>query len=74
MSIYWIGAVLINAVAINGAASVAARVGIFADMIVFMSYAMQVIMSFIMIVMVIIIMPRALEAAKRISEVLATEP
>lgn len=43
-------------------------------MIVFMSYAMQVIMSFIMIVMVIIIMPRALEAAKRISEVLATEP
>lgn len=61
MSIYWIGAVLINAVAINGAASVAARVGIFADMIVFMSYAMQVIMSFIMIVMVIIIMPRALE-------------
>lgn len=74
MSIYWIGAVLINAVVINGAASVAARVGIFADMIVFMSYAMQVIMSFIMIVMVIIIMPRALEAAKRISEVLATEP
>ena len=74
MSIYWIGAVLINTVAINGAASVAARVGIFADMIVFMSYAMQVIMSFIMIVMVIIIMPRALEAAKRISEVLATEP
>ena len=74
MSIYWIGAVLINAVAINGAASIASRVDIFADMIVFMSYAMQVIMSFIMIVMVIIIMPRALEAAKRISEVLATEP
>ena len=74
MSIYWIGAVLINAVAINGAASIASRVDIFADMIVFMSYAMQVIMSFIMIVMFIIIMPRALEAAKRISEVLATEP
>ncbi len=74
MSIYWIGAVLITAVAGTGAAAVAMRVDIFADMIVFMSYAMQVIMSFIMIVMVIIIMPRALEAAKRISEVLATQP
>ena len=51
---------------VNGAASVAARVGIFADMIVFyMSYAMRCIMSFIMIVMVMIIMPRALKAAKR---------
>lgn len=74
MSIYWIGAVLISSVAASGAAGIAARVDIFADMIVFMSYAMQVIMSFIMIVMVIIIMPRALEAAKRISEVLATQP
>lgn len=45
MSIYWIGAVLINAVVINGAASIAQRVDIFADMIVFMSYAMQVIMT-----------------------------
>ena len=74
MSIYWIGAVLINAVVIENAASIATRVDIFADMIVFMSYAMQVIMSFIMIVMVIIIAPRALEAAKRISEVLSTQP
>ena len=74
MSIYWIGAVLITAVVGNGAEAVAMRVDIFADMIVFMSYAMQVIMSFIMIVMVVIIMPRALEAAKRISEVLATQP
>lgn len=74
MSIYWIGAVLINAVAIDSVESIAARVDIFADMIVFMSYAMQVIMSFVMIVMVAIIMPRALEAAKRILEVLNTEP
>ncbi len=74
MSIYWIGAVLITAVAGSGAEAVAMRVDIFADMIVFMSYAMQVIMSFIMIVMVVIIMPRALEAAKRISEVLSTQP
>lgn len=74
MSIYWIGAVLINAVVIENAASIAARVDIFADMIVFMSYAMQVIMSFIMIVMVFIVAPRALVAAKRINEVLDTEP
>ena len=74
MSIYWIGAVLINAVAAGSAAAVTARVDIFADMIVFMSYAMQVIMSFIMIVMVVIMAPRALEAAKRISEVLETRP
>lgn len=74
MSIYWIGAVLINAVVIENAASIATRVDIFADMIVFMSYAMQVIMSFIMIVMVFIVAPRALVAAKRINEVLNTEP
>ncbi len=74
MSIYWIGAVLISSAAGTGAEAVAMRVDIFADMIVFMSYAMQVIMSFIMIVMVVIIAPRALEAAKRISEVLATKP
>lgn len=74
MSIYWIGAVLINAVVIENVASIATRVDIFADMIVFMSYAMQVIMSFIMIVMVFIVAPRALVAAKRINEVLETEP
>lgn len=74
MSIYWIGAVLINSIALGSAESVAARVDVFADMIVFMSYAMQVIMSFLMIVMVAIVLPRALEAAKRILEVLETEP
>jgi len=73
MSIYWIGAVLISSVALNAGAAIEARVGIFADMIVFMSYAMQVIMSFIMIIMVFIMTPRALVAAKRILEVLETE-
>lgn len=74
MSIYWIGAVLINSIAVESMASVAARVDVFADMIVFMSYAMQVIMSFLLIVMVAIVLPRALEAAKRILEVLETNP
>lgn len=73
MSIYWIGAVLISSVALGTGAAIETRVGIFADMIVFMSYAMQVIMSFIMIIMVFIITPRALVAAKRILEVLETE-
>lgn len=74
MSIYWIGALLINAVALGTADAMLQRVDMFADMVVFMSYAMQVIMSFIMIVMVMIIAPRALVAAGRINEVLDTKP
>ena len=74
MSIYWIGAILINAVVVNSMAGIAERVSIFADMVVFMSYAMQVIMSFLMVVMVFIIAPRAFVAAGRINEVLETEP
>lgn len=69
MSIYWIGAILIM-----NTTSYALRVDIFADMIVFMSYAMQVIMAFIMIIVVIMIMPRALVAAGRVNEVIETEP
>ena len=69
MSIYWIGAILIN-----NATVIAERVDIFANMIVFMSYALQVIMSFLMVVMVFIIAPRAFVAATRINEVLDTEP
>lgn len=69
MSIYWIGAILIN-----NATVMVDRVEIFANMIVFMSYALQVIMSFLMVVMVFIIAPRAFVAAGRINEVLDTEP
>ena len=74
MSIYWIGAILINSVSLNGAEALAQRVGIFADMIVFMSYAMQMIMSFLMMAAVFVIAPRAFVAAGRINEVLDTEP
>ncbi len=74
MSIYWIGAILINSVALNGAEALAQRVDIFADMIVFMSYAMQMIMSFLMMAAVFVIAPRAFVAAGRINEVLDTEP
>lgn len=73
MSIYWIGAVLICSVLPTATDALARRVDIFADMIVFMSYAMQIIASFLMIVMVFIMAPRALVAAGRINEVLNTE-
>ena len=74
MSIYWIGTILINSVSLNGAEALAQRVDIFADMIVFMSYAMQMIMSFLMMAAVFVIAPRAFVAAGRINEVLDTEP
>ena len=74
MSIYWIGAILINSVSLNGAEALAQRVDIFADMIVFMSYAMQMIMSFLLMAAVFVIAPRAFVAAGRINEVLDTEP
>ena len=69
LSIYWIGAFLIA-----GAASMTDQFVLFADMVVFSSYAMQVIMSFIMLVVIFMIIPRASVAAKRIEEVIDTEP
>lgn len=68
LSIYWIGAILINN------AAMADRLGLFSDMVVFTSYAMQVIMSFMMLTMIFILLPRATVSAKRIMEVLDTQP
>lgn len=67
LAIYWVGAVLIQN------ANITEKMGLFSDVIVFSSYAIQVIMAFMMLVMVFIIMPRATVAAKRINEVLDTE-
>lgn len=67
LAIYWIGAVMIN-----GAAG-AEKLFLFSNMVVFSSYAMQVIMAFMLLVMVFIIWPRASVSAKRINEVLETE-
>lgn len=66
LAIYWIGAVLINN------AGMAARLTVFSDMMVFSQYAIQVVMSFMMLVMIFIMLPRASVAAKRICEVLDT--
>jgi len=68
LAIYWIGAYLIDA------AGVMDKLPIFSNMVVFSQYAMQVIMSFMMMTMVFIMLPRATVAAKRINEVLDTEP
>ncbi len=64
LAIYWIGAYLIsNAEMLN-------KLTIFSDMIVFTQYAMQVVMSFMMLVMIFVLLPRASVSAKRINEVL----
>lgn len=67
VAIYWIGAHLINE------AGMMDRVTVFSDMIVFSSYAMQVVMAFMMVSMIFIMLPRATVSAKRIMEVLETE-
>ncbi|MEH6995932.1 ABC transporter ATP-binding protein [Neobacillus drentensis] len=67
LAIYWIGAFLINAAALPD------RLSLFSDMVVFSSYAMQVIMAFMMLSFVFIMLPRASVSAKRIKEVLDTE-
>ena len=66
MSIYFMGAFLI------AESTMADKLTIFSEMVVFSSYAMQVIMSFLMIAMIITIMPRANVSANRINEVLDT--
>lgn len=67
LAIYWIGAVLINQ------AGISRKIGLFSDMVVFSSYAVQVVMSFMMLVMIFMILPRASVAAGRIQEVLGTK-
>ena len=69
LAIYWIGAILIDA-----AGMPMERLTLFSDMVVFSSYAMQVVMAFIMLVMIFMILPRAMVASKRIQEVINTEP
>ncbi len=67
LAVYLVGATLINeAVGPD-------KIILFSDMIVFSSYAMQVIMSFMMLVMVFMLLPRASVSARRINEVLDTK-
>lgn len=64
LSIYWVGTYIINA------APDAARLNLFSDMIVFSSYATQVIASFMILTMILLFFSRATVSAKRINEVL----
>jgi len=68
LAIYWIGAYLINS------AGMAEKITLFPDMIVFSSYAMQVVMAFMMLSMIFIMLPRAAVSARRIVEVIETKP
>jgi len=64
LAIYFIGATLIKD------ALMVSKIALFGDMVVFSSYAMQVIMSFLMLAMIFMMMPRAQVSAARINEVL----
>lgn len=67
LAIYWVGAIVINE------ADLPSKMTLFSDMIVFSSYAMQVVMAFMMLIMIFMILPRATVSAKRINEVLNTK-
>ena len=66
LSIYFVGAKMIDG------ALMADKITLFGDMVVFSSYAMQVIMSFLMLAMIFMILPRASVSASRINEVFDT--
>lgn len=67
LSIYWIGAIVISNTALE------ARATVFGEIMGFSSYAMQVVMAFMMITIIFIILPRATVSARRVAEVLNTE-
>ena len=68
LAIYWIGAYTIN-----NAVSLESQEQIFSNMIVFSSYAMQVVMAFLLLVAIFMIVPRAMVSGKRINQVLRTK-
>lgn len=67
LAIYWVGAIIINQ------ADLPSKMTLFSDMIVFSSYALQVVMAFMMLIMIFMLLPRATVSAKRINEVLNTK-
>lgn len=69
LAVYWIGAYLLNR-----AADIEGRIAMFGDMMVFTQYGIQVVMSFMMLVMIFMILPRSSVSAKRVNEVLDTVP
>ncbi|MBU9111441.1 ABC transporter ATP-binding protein [Bifidobacterium ruminantium] len=68
LAVYWIGAYLIDAVDLTD------KLTTFSNMVVFSSYSVQVIMSFLLLSMVFVLWPRADVSAQRVLEVIDTEP
>src|SRR5574344_1235319 len=68
LGIYFVGAFLINDAVLS------LKIDLFSNMVVFSSYAMQVIMAFLMLAIVFVMYPRASVSADRINEILTTEP
>ena len=64
LAIYWIGAYLIQE------AGLQERLPLFSDMVVFMSYAMQIVIGFLLMGALFIVLPRTIVSAGRINEVL----
>ena len=71
LAIYWIGAYLLNSTAVTTVGD-PSRIVIFGDIMVFMQYSMMIVMSFVMLTMIFIMLPRAIVSAKRVGEVLDT--
>lgn len=67
LAIYWLGAALVNRIALTDAA---ARLTMFSDVLVFSTYATYIVMSFMMLVMIYMLLPQAQVSAERINEVL----
>ena len=81
LGIYWIGAYLIKDITVDKTQGMQAMIqslqdrgAIFANMVVFVSYAVQVVMSFVMLAVIFVNMPRAQVAAKRVLEVINKRP
>ena len=76
LAIYWVGAYIINSKSFTDPSEapqvLAERLDIFSDMVVFSSYAIQVIMSFMMLSIMFIILPRVMVSVKRVNEVIDT--
>ena len=69
-----LGIYLVGAYLIYGAAGAAAKIGIFGEMIAFSTYAMMVVMSFMMLTILFIQLPRVMVSVRRVNEVLDTKP
>ena len=74
LAIYWLGASMVNGIPVTGLKAIQERVEMFSEVVVFSSYAIYVVMSVMMLVMIFMMLPRAQVSTARIEEVLASRP